>query len=490
MFDLLRYRAAGYAAVAVETVEEPRLSEWLLSHIDDDAPIWRVTCAGATDVRTGQPLTGAHPYPFLWQRLTMTPDVVAVVTDWHHLCQQPAAHRPLIDALAAMRSQGSLAVLCAPSWQLPPELQHEIPVLQHALPDAEALGVALRVVAEAAEVSLGDDQVAALTEAGRGLTLSEAEGVYALSVRDGLARAAVERHKAALVRQTPGLESWEPLPAARLGGLGRLRDWIAEEVAPSRRDPDLRVKGWLLVGPPGTGKSLAARVSAAMLGLPLVRLDVAAIMGSLVGQSESQIRAALTVVEATAPCVLWIDEIDSALGGHVSSAATDGGTTGRVVSTLLTWLQETAAAVTTVATANYPERVPPALLRPGRLDAIWSIDLPTRSERVEIAAVHMRHLGCEVDGHAGALADATADYSGAEIAAAVLSAARRSGRRPTRQHLLAAAGEITPLARSRQRELEEMRAWARTYARPASEPEVVSGTTTTTTRRVRAARSD
>jgi ATP-dependent 26S proteasome regulatory subunit len=473
MIDLRPYLLAGYPAVALETAEERRLIQHILSQITSDIPVWQIAAAGGLVALKN---TGAADpscaYAAAFQRAAKT-TCILVVLDWHHVCRSPSGYRPLLASWQGIKAKQSCVLLIAPRWELPPELQHSIPVLQVPLPGREELAQLLEKVRspEGEPVVLEEETRQAILDAASGLTVEEAENAVALSmVRSQFTRpdpAQIEAEKIRLVRATCGLEMARGLSLDQVGGYGHLKRWVREEVIPHRRDPVLRVRAALLVGPPGTGKSMACRAVGGALGMPVIRLDLAACRGQYVGQTESAVRTALQVADAVAPCVLWCDEIDSALGGHASSAHTDGGVTLGVLSLLLTWLQEHESEVLFLGTANYPERIPPAFLRPGRLDAIWALDLPCLSERAEIARIHLERTGCAIDGHPQQIAQLTPDYSGAEIAAVVLTAARRTRRQFTAQALEEAVQRITPLARSRAEELEKMRQWARAYAQPA-----------------------
>jgi len=484
---IAQYARAAYPAVAVETPEDDRVLSVLLGEIQALGEVRGEAYQVATVSATGAlllvaPTAGqisqrsSYPEAFAWAAGQGVPTVL-VAYDVQHLLGNAGIYRALKNQLPALKSSASMIVLVAPSWVLPAELRHDVPVISLPLPSRDQLAAALGKVHADLESARGKKvkiDSESLLDAATGLTEAEAEASFALaSGASGIKAETVSAEKVRLIRQTKGLEVFPSIPESEVGGLLPLRRYVSEEIGPNRRDAMLRVKGMVLVGPPGTGKSLVCGVTAAILGLPLVRLDISAMMGGILGESESNINSALRIVEAIGQCVLWLDEIDSALGGAASSAQTDGGTIGRVVSKFLTWLQESKSALT-VATANYPERIPPALLRPGRMDAIWSVDLPTATERAEIAGVHLRRLGCEPDGHGVALAAVTQDYSGAEIAATVLSAARRTARQVTREALLAAAKEITPLAKSRAEELQRMRDWAQHHARQANTPELAT----------------
>ncbi|MBL9106969.1 MAG: AAA family ATPase [Myxococcales bacterium] len=289
--------------------------------------------------------------------------------------------------------------------------------------------------------------------------------------------------KAAALHRGALLELADPAPPSALGGLADMKRWLdrrALALHPSARAaaiPDPR--GVLLVGVQGCGKSLAARVCAGQLGLPLVRLEPGRLFGGTVGESEANLRRALAAADRLAPVVLWIDEIDKGLLGS-DGAASDAGTAARVLGGLLFWLQERARPVFVVATANRVDGLPPELLRRGRLDEIFFVDLPDPDERAAILAIHLLDLPARQLGRAPALADPApaflalargADgFSGAELAGALVEARLDAfaEARPLAAADLARALAVTvPLSRSRAPALTDLRAWAATYARKA-----------------------
>lgn len=289
--------------------------------------------------------------------------------------------------------------------------------------------------------------------------------------------------KAGALRRGGLLEQIEPVPADMLGGLDALKRWLArralalDPAARAAAIPDPR--GVLLVGVQGCGKSLAARVCAHALGLPLLRLEPGRLFGGTVGESEANLRRVTQVAEKIAPAVLWIDEIDKGFAGS-EGAASDAGTTARVVGSLLTWLQERTRPVFVVATANRVDQLPPELLRRGRLDETFFVDLPDADTRATIAHIHLVRAPERRLGAAPPLADplerflalarAAEGLSGAELEGAVVEARLEAfaERRPLAADDLAQALAATiPLSRSRAGELAALRAWAAAYARPA-----------------------
>lgn len=279
------------------------------------------------------------------------------------------------------------------------------------------------------------------------------------------------------------LELVEPLPPDALGGLPRLKAWLqrrALALLPAARHAAIPPpRGVLLLGVQGCGKSLAARVSAHILGLPLLRLEPGRLFGGTVGESEANLRRTLALVERLAPVVLWLDEIDKGLAG-TEGAASDGGTAARVVGGLLTWLQERRQPVFVAATANRVDTLPPELLRRGRLDEIFFVDLPEAEQREAILRVHLeqeprRQLGvvppCADPWPAfAAVIRAAEGWSGAEIEAALVEARLEAfaDDRPLAAADLQRAVDVTvPLSRARSESITALRTWASERARPA-----------------------
>jgi len=231
-------------------------------------------------------------------------------------------------------------------------------------------------------------------------------------------------------------------------------------------------KGVLLLGVQGTGKSLSAKAIANLWNLPMLRLDVGRVFGSLVGASEANMRAAIRTAEAVAPCILWIDELEKGFAGVQGSGVSDSGTTARVFATFLTWMQDKRAPVFVVATANDVSQLPPELLRKGRFDEIFFIDLPTAAEREQIFAIHLRKRGRDPQQYdLRRLAAATESFSGAEIEQVVVAGlftAFDAGRELTTDDMLEEASHTVPLAVMMREEIEELRTWAQLRTRPAS----------------------
>ena len=267
-----------------------------------------------------------------------------------------------------------------------------------------------------------------------------------------------------------------PENLANVGGMDILKDWLRKRVrafSDDARDYGLpEPKGILLMGVQGCGKSLVAKTIASSWRLPLLRMDMSRIFQGYIGSSEQNMRRALKLAESLAPVVLWIDEIEKAFSGVEGSGSTDGGTTARVVGTFLTWIQEKTAPVFVVATANRVEGLPPELMRKGRLDEIFFVDLPSTKERNEIFAIHLRRMRRDpAKFDLDALAKAADGFSGSEIEQAIVSAMHDSffaGREVETPDILNSIKIAVPLSVTMAEGVAKLRDWSRNRARPVS----------------------
>ena len=367
-------------------------------------------------------------------------------------------------------------VITTPEHCLPVELKHDIPVLELAKPDAQEMDALLeRTVGRTGALRAVNPALRAkLVEAALGLTSTQARRVFQKAVvasRDGRLDERcidlVTEEKRAIIRESGALELYPHVESAdRVGGLEALKAWLEQRrlaFTEEAREYGLDTpRGVALIGISGTGKSLCAKVAAGMWKLPLLRLDMGAVFGGLVGLSEKNIREAMQIAEVIAPCVLWVDEIEKAFGG--ASSAGDSGTTSRVLATFLTWMQEKQASVFVFATANDVERLPMEFLRKGRFNEVFFLDLPTAREREQILEVHLGRKGLTMIRQRfdlPRLAQATEGFVGAELEAVVNDAmfpAFMDGRREIEtDDLIAAAGAMVPLAKAHRERIEQLR---------------------------------
>ena len=268
-----------------------------------------------------------------------------------------------------------------------------------------------------------------------------------------------------------------------MGGLEALKEWLVKRSAAfsdqARQFGLPSPRGILLLGVQGCGKSLVAKTVSSLWRMPLLRFDVGRVFGSLVGSSEQNIRRAIQVAESISPVVFWVDEIDKAFRGSRSSGGDmDGGTSSRVFSTFLTWLSEKKSPVFVVATANDVTMLPPELLRKGRFDEIFFVDLPLQHERKEILRVHLSKRKLDPKQFdLESLAVASSGFSGAEIEEAIVSTmfdAFYEKQPVSTDRVLTSLQQTVPLSKTMSEDVENLRKWAAGRARPATRTEDVS----------------
>lgn len=401
-----------------------------------------------------------------------------------------AVVRKLKEIALHLKNSFKTILLISPVMEIPTELEKEITVLNYPLPSREDLSELLdKIIADVKQfkqvvIELDAPGRERLLQAALGLTLGEAENVFAkIIVKDqrlsGDDVNEVFAEKQQIIRKSGLLEYYATSEGfANVGGLAVLKDWLGKRAmafSDEARSFGLPApKGILMLGVQGCGKSLCAKAVSTQWQLPLLRFDMGRMFGSLVGSSEENVRRAIAVAESVAPAILWVDEIDKAFAGSQGSGATDGGTTARVFGTFLTWLSEKSAPVFVVATANDISQLPPELLRKGRLDEIFFVDLPSREERMEVFRIHLQKRGRDASKFdLEALTDAGHQFSGAEIEEAINSAlydAFYAKTELTTEHVLTALGQTVPLAKTMDEQINRLRSWAEGRARNASVP--------------------
>jgi SpoVK/Ycf46/Vps4 family AAA+-type ATPase len=404
---------------------------------------------------------------------------------------------------------------------VPLELEKEITIFDFPLPNRDEvhrhISTFIDKVKQTNVVGVKDDGSLAdeLVDASIGLTMVEIDNALSRAVVDDRSLdhadvAKIFQQKRQIIRKSGILEYVDTrnLTLDQVGGLDVLKSWLKiRDTAFSAEGRKFGIdapKGVLITGISGCGKSWSAKCVAAAWGLPLIRLDIGKVFSSLVGSSEERMRDAIRTCEAVAPCVLWIDEIEKSLP-RIRGTVGDSGVSLRVMASFLTWMQEKTAPVFVFATANEIEQLPPEMLRKGRFDEIFFVDLPTAAEREEILRIHIRRLGRKPESFdlarltkiSGSEApDGNGRYTGAEIAAWINESLIAAFHR--RQTVDAAADlemidfetvaeHIVPLSRMRRDEVDRMRQWASEHAARASSPEPVAEHAIKPTTRVLAA---
>lgn len=472
-----QYIRAGYPAVCIETPEENRCVEIIKAELTNKT-IYMISASGELLNITENSLDSEQvPLPKAIKQISALENTCLICLDIQHVIANPGIYRTIKQSMNICKGNGSSLVFIAPTWKLPAELQHDIPIIRLSLPDREELNSALRVIEDAGIVVNGERET--LLDSATGLTLFEAENAFALAAtKEGINAKAVEAEKMRQIKSSGLLEISAPVSAESIGGLSNLKQYIHEQIIPYRNNPLLRVKGVLLVGVPGTGKSLSAKALSSILKLPLLRLDIGKLQGSLVGQSESNMRQALDIAEAVAPCVLWLDEIEKGVGGFKSSANTDSGTTLRMVGHLLTWLQEHKADITCIATCNDHSKLPPELTRAGRFSEQFFLDCPTADERKDIALIHLNRISMPSipESILSHIVKKTVNWTGAEIEELIISSARVSGMAITESIIDSVSADMRPICKIRSDEIESLRTWGKTNMRRANNPETIQET--------------
>ncbi|MDX2088019.1 MAG: AAA family ATPase [Kofleriaceae bacterium] len=413
---------------------------------------------------------------------------LVVLKDFHAVLEEPLVVRAMRELVHALHDTYSTVIVVSPVLKIPVELEKEVTVLDVPLPDFGELFALLKSIVAVVKkhgrvtINLEHGDVEALVRAALGLTSSEAENAFAraIAIDDRLDADDIKlvlEEKRQVIRKS-GLLEYYPTEhgLGAVGGLEELKRWLDRRSAAftdeARKFGLPEPKGLLLLGVQGCGKSLTAKAIASQWRLPLLRLDMGRIFGSLVGSSEENIRRAIRMAEGVAPIVLWIDEIEKGLSGVKSSGDTDGGTGARVFGALLTWMQEKTAPVFVVATANSIEHLPPELLRKGRFDEIFFIDLPSAKERAEIFEIHLRRRERDpARFDLAALASTARGFSGAEIEQAIISALYQAFDERTditQAHIERAITETRPLSMTMAEDVTRLRTWAQSRARLAS----------------------
>jgi SpoVK/Ycf46/Vps4 family AAA+-type ATPase len=482
---------ARYPLIYVVSSEEERVEKALTRVANDQktkAVWWSITKGfsqqGGADVR--------EPVAALNYILEAKESAIYVLRDLHEFMGKHIVKRLLRDIARELRTSNKSCVLLSPIKKIPPEIEKEFAIVDFDMPNVQdiyrimnrLLDKAIGPESKAHAWKLGfqkdEEEKLKIAESALGLTSVEIDNVLAKSLV--MARKfdidVIHSEKEQIIRKSGILDFMHPGHSfAGVGGLNLLKVWLRKRAKAFTKEarafglPEPR--GVLMLGIPGCGKSLMAKAVASLWRLPLVRLDVGKVMGSLVGSSEEGMRNAIKTAEAVAPCILWLDELEKGLAGSQSSGASDGGTTARVFGTFITWLQEKESAVFVIGTANNVKMLPPELLRKGRFDEIFFVDLPAAKERGSIFEIHIRnrnrdpaHFDIE------RLVDETDGYSGSEIEQVVISAlydAYDKDDELNDMYLFEAVKETVPLSRTMQEDIASMRDWAKSRARLASQ---------------------
>ena len=487
--ELLLLVNSRHPIISVETSEEERL-EQLLFNVAGDMSVpfftWSVTTGLAKF--HGAPIYNTdNPDQALANLSLIQGDAIVLLKDFARYCDNDKVCRRLREMAEHFRAGRRSIVIAAASMQLPPDLKGDAVPFELGLPSAEDLLPAVRnVLAEAnsaqqVPIALDSAGIAQLAQNLAGLTQEEAMRVLRMSilarrrVDAGLLDAVLDAKRQA-VRSDGLLESVRrDASFSDVAGLRRLRDWIGKRksaLTPEGRRFGLEPpKGILITGVQGCGKSLAARSVAGEWGFELARLDAGSLYDKFVGESEKHLQKALELAQKLAPLVLWIDEIEKAFASAGTSGDADAGLSQRLLATLLTWMQDREGGVFLAATSNNITALPPEMLRKGRFDEIFFVDLPSAEVRSALFALHLKKRGRDASAFDLAqLAAATEGFSGAEIEQAIVAALYTAFAQKQQLNTEILLGEIhgtQPLSVTRAEDIQAIRDWAKTRAVPA-----------------------
>lgn len=503
---------AQYKLIYVVSAEENRVEKWIeeLSHLSN--PVlrnrWKLSawksrqfiawsCSqGFQSAGLDVPGDIREPIRCLdWIGKHLTRDAVVVLRDFHPFLNDPMVARRVRDLVHHFDGEAvkRTVIFLSSVVKIPLELEKDIQVVDFDLPDRDTLVNIVRAKAWSGSRSakyganfkkvLDSQQLQReVAEAALGLTEAEARMVFdKTSVKDKeFSIPTILQEKKHIIRKSGILEFYEAKQGLdQVGGVLDLKKWLEKrKVSFTQEARDFGLpepKGILLLGVPGCGKSLSAKAISIAWQMPLLRLDVGKVFGSLVGSSEENMRRAIKTAEAVAPAILWLDELEKGFSGTKSSGSSDGGTTARVFATFLTWLQEKTSPVFVIATANDVSMLPPELLRKGRFDEIFFVDLPNKEERAEILEIHLLRRNRDPKTFdMRRLVEASAGYSGSELEEVIVTALYNAyddggGKNDiTTDAMVLAMQEIIPLSQTMRERLTDMREWARSRARRAS----------------------
>ncbi|MCF2141349.1 MAG: AAA family ATPase [Candidatus Lokiarchaeota archaeon] len=377
-------------------------------------------------------------------------------------------------------------ILCQPIKIIPNELLKEMPIVEVELPSSEILEVIADVVKEKFNLdNQSFDKSEGLINAALGLTTMEAQLAFSKAIveTNQLNEESINyiiKEKENIIKKKGTLEYFHPNDDFEsIGGLNVLKEWLRKRGKAFKKGAQEygldKPRGVLLLGIPGCGKSLSAKAIANVWNFPLLRFDLGKVFSGIVGESEQNIRNALDIAKALAPCVLWIDEIEKGLSGVKSSNETDSGVSARIFGTFLTWMQEKKEPVFVVATANDISQLPPELLRKGRFDEIFFVDLPTLSEREEIFRIHIKKKKRNPENfNIQYFAKITVGFTGSEIEEIVKEALFRGfdeNRQIQDKDFIGAIKDTIPLSVTMGTDLGDLRKWAKYHAKLASKDE-------------------
>ena len=469
---------ARYPVIFINTIEEDRVEYVIRKHIKTSLNrtiySWDFV-DGYTNNPNNEGFAKRNPLQALElvERLTAETPAIFLLKDFNRFLTDISISRKLKNIGRILKLQPKTIIIIGSDFTIPPELQDLITVIQFQLPSETEITQELTRLIDSLKIKVDSDLSENLTQACQGLSLERIRRVLSKIIAthktiDENSISILLSEKKQIISQTEILEYWSANEKiTNIGGVDNLKDWLKKRKtsfgiqASNYGLPTPR--GLLLVGIQGTGKSLTAKVIATEWQLPLLKLDVGKLFGGIVGESESRLRQMIEVSETLAPCILWIDEIDKAFSNNENKG--DSGTSNRVLATFISWLSEKTKPVFVVATANNVDLLPLEVIRKGRFDEIFFLDLPKKQEREQIFKIHIKEFRPNTWDlfEYEKLAQLSESFSGAEIKQSIIEAmyhAFYEQREFTTDDICLALNELIPLAQLESSQTVKLQNWA------------------------------
>ena len=469
---------ARYPIIYISTNEEERI-EYLIKYCAKKYIVRTYYSWDFVDGYQGNPndkgFAARNPLEALDLIDKLTPETASlfVLKDYDNFLKDFSVVRKLKNLSRSLKTQPKNIIIVSSEINIPDSLKEFVTLLEFPLPSYPEILEELNRLVSSLQQEIEPSDLNNIATACQGLSLERIRRVLSKVIAkygeiDDSSPNLILQEKKQIIQQTQLLEfCLNDKSLSDLGGLDNFKDWLKlRDQAFSQEAIKYGLpypKGLLLVGVQGTGKSIAAKIIANEWQLPLLRLDFGRLFASLIGQSEQRVRKMIEIAEALSPCILWVDEIDKAFAGAQSSG--DSGTTSRVLATFITWLSEKTSPVFVVSTANNIDWIPPEILRKGRFDEMFFLNLPTREEREAIFEVHLKKYRPESiqNFQLPLLSQLSKDFSGAEIEAVVIEAMRlgfNESREFNNEDLLVSIQNLVPLAKTKSKEIDLLKAWA------------------------------
>ena len=476
--ELTLFLKARYPIIYINTIEEDRIEYVIRKNIKTNLNrsiySWDFV-DGYTNNPNNEGFAKRNPLQALElvERLSSETPALFILKDFNRFLTDLSISRKLRNISRILKLQPKTIIIIGSELNIPAELQDLITVLQFQLPSESEINQELERLINSLNIKLEPQLFESLSRACQGLSLERIRRVLSKIIAtyktiDDNSIAVLLSEKKQIISQTEILEYWSANEKILdLGGLDNLKDWLKKrKTAFGVRALNYGLptpRGLLLVGIQGTGKSLTAKAIANDWQLPLLKLDVGKLFGGIVGESESRLRQMINVAETISPCILWIDEIDKAFSNVESKG--DSGTSNRVLATFISWLSEKTKPVFVIATANNIDLLPLEVIRKGRFDEIFFLDLPKQEEREEIFKIHLKEFRPNnwklFD--PSKLAELSESFSGAEIRQSIIDGmfhAFYEKREFTTEDICMAIEEIIPLAHLENEQMRKLQNWA------------------------------